>query len=155
MSDPADTVRALVAAMAELDCHAVVSTGGLDVPDLAPADNVLVYPWIPQSVLLRCAQLFVTHGGYNSIRESLLTGTPMVVLPQYGDNIANARRVGELGVGVGLSDGPARVEAIVAACRQVLSEPAFTARTRQAQRAMLALPGVGTVVTHLESLASV
>jgi UDP:flavonoid glycosyltransferase YjiC (YdhE family) len=41
-----------------------------------------------------------THGGFNSIRETLRLGVPMVVSPITGDQPHNARRCAELGVAV-------------------------------------------------------
>lgn len=73
------------------------------VADLGPIpDNFLVRNYVPQVQVLDCAQLFVTHGGMNSVSEGLLHGVPLVVFPQGADQFAVAARVGELGAGVSL-----------------------------------------------------
>lgn len=43
-------------------------------------------------VLKAGVDLFLTHGGQNSFMESLMAGTPVVVCPGFGDQIANAMR---------------------------------------------------------------
>jgi UDP:flavonoid glycosyltransferase YjiC (YdhE family) len=95
--------------------------------------------------------VFLTHGGFNSIRESLRTATPLAVLPQFGDQHANALRVEELGIGRAVTD--VTPEGIAAVCRDVLADDAIAARTRTARLAMLAMPGIETAVGDLEKLA--
>ncbi|GAA3437863.1 glycosyltransferase [Kutzneria kofuensis] len=154
VADPADTLRALVDAVSTLDCSAVVSTGRLYVDSLQSTESVRVADWVPQPLVLRCADLFITHGGYNGIREALLAGVPMVVLPQFGDQDHNADRVVEFGLGVRLPVATTDPELIAAACRAVLAEPGYTARARHARRRMLALPGIDTAVAWLAALAT-
>ncbi|KAK1436685.1 hypothetical protein QVD17_02467 [Tagetes erecta] len=51
-----------------------------------------VVPWAPQvQVLEHCAiGVFVTHGGWNSVLESIASGVPMICRPFYGDQPINA-----------------------------------------------------------------
>ncbi|KPC59446.1 glycosyltransferase [Streptomyces chattanoogensis] len=149
---PADAVRALVTALSTLDCFAVVSTGGLVVDELPAADNVLVSDWVDQPLLLRHAALFVTHGGYNGIREAMAEGTPMVVVPQDGENEHNGRRLHTFGIGELAT--AATAEAVAGACRGVLADPRYQERAAQARGAMRALPGTADLVRHLEMLAA-
>ena len=53
------------------------------------------------AVLARC-DLFVTHGGFNGIQESLVAGVPMLLAPQMQEQTLNAERVCELGAGLHL-----------------------------------------------------
>ncbi|WBO68604.1 glycosyltransferase [Streptomyces camelliae] len=141
---------ALVAGLAELDRQAVVATGGVPVERLLPPGRVHLVDSVPQPMVLRCAQLLVTHGGYNSIREAVGAGVPMGVLPALGDQQANADRVQQLGLGRRIPS-PDQVAAV---CHHVLNDPEVTARTRYAQRWMLCLPPVQAAVDDLEKVAS-
>ncbi|MEV5598693.1 glycosyltransferase [Streptomyces sp. NPDC052496] len=150
MTDPAEQLGIIIAGLSRLDCTAVVATGGIEPAGAQPAPHVHLTDRLAQPLLLECADLFVTHGGYNSVREALRTGTPMAVLPNFGDQLSNAQRVQELGLGRHLTD--TAPEAVAAVCREVLDDREVAARLRQAQLASLALPDVGQVVDDLEKL---
>ena len=45
------------------------------------------------------ADVFVTHGGMNSVSEAMVYGTPMVVIPFVSDQPVNARCIEKLGIG--------------------------------------------------------
>ncbi|NLV74641.1 MAG: hypothetical protein GXY52_08160 [Chloroflexi bacterium] len=61
--------------------------------------NIHVYKSVPQLKVLKTADVFVTHGGMNSVSEALVCGVPMVVIPFVSDQPVNARCVEKLGVG--------------------------------------------------------
>lgn len=61
---------------------------------------------MPQLDVLKCTDVFVTHGGMNSVSEAMVYGTPMVVIPFVSDQPVNARCIEKLGIGkrLGYSD---------------------------------------------------
>ncbi len=65
-------------------------------------ENVYIYPSVPQTQVLKQTDVFVTHGGMNSVSEAFTHGVPLVVVPFMSDQPVNARRVEELGLGVQL-----------------------------------------------------
>lgn len=148
---PEHEVGLILATLSEVDCVAVVATGGIGA-DLPKAAHVHVVDHVPQPLVLEAADLFLNHGGYNGIRESLRAGVPMVVRPQGSDQPHNARRVAELGVGIGVTgDDPA---ALAQACRAVLGDGSFRAAAGAARRRILALPGVETAPERLERIVN-
>ncbi|MET9450392.1 glycosyltransferase [Streptomyces cinerochromogenes] len=152
MPDTTDSLSAIVGAAAELgDCTVVVSTSGIPLDTGGLPGHVHVTERVPQPLLLESVDLFVTHGGFNSIREALRTGTPLAVLPHFGDQHANAERVEELGVGRRITDRSA--EGIAVVCRELLADPAPRARARSAQLEMLTLPDVEQAVADLAGIA--
>lgn len=62
--------------------------------------NFYVKKYLPQLQILKKADLFLTHGGMNSINESLYYGVPMIIFPQMLEQKANAYRIEELGAGI-------------------------------------------------------
>lgn len=150
-ADPHAALRAMAGALSALHCEAVLATGGLPVEGVQVAGHVRLVDRVPQPLLLQCVQLFITHGGYNSICETIRAGAPMVVMPLFGDQIHNAYKIAELGIGKRVTKQTSAE--IAATCQQVLADPAITARVRHAQREMLALPYVADIVGKLEALA--
>lgn len=151
--DPVRTLRSMIEAVSRLEeCTVVVSTSGIPADTEGLPPHVHVTDRVPQPLLLESVDLFLTHGGFNSVRESLRTATPMVVLPQFGDQFDNARRVRELGLGREVTDPTP--DGITAAVREVLADPAVGARARAARLAMLALPEIDSAVADLEELAA-
>jgi zeaxanthin glucosyltransferase len=55
--------------------------------------NIFKARWVPQLDVLSKASLFITHGGASSIRESIMSGVPMIVFPFGRDQPGNASRV--------------------------------------------------------------
>ncbi|MGH3253092.1 MAG: glycosyltransferase [Trebonia sp.] len=86
----------VVEALGELPGKAVVALG--DDAEVArwtgprPA-NVHLAGFVQQRLLLPFCDLFVTHAGFGSLRESLTAGVPMVSLPLHSEQPANARRL--------------------------------------------------------------
>ncbi|MFI2213918.1 glycosyltransferase [Streptomyces sp. NPDC020141] len=152
IADPVETLRAIVRAASLLDeCTVVVSTSGIptEIDGLPP--HVHITEHLPQPLLLESVDLLLTHGGFNSIREALRTATPLAVVPHFGDQFDNARRVEELGIGREITD--VTPDGIAAVCRAVLADATAAARTRRARLAMLALPEIDSAVADLEQLA--
>lgn len=62
-------------------------------------DNFSIYSFVPQLEVLENTDIFITHGGMNSITESLYYGVPMIVIPFMTDQPLNAKRIEELHLG--------------------------------------------------------
>jgi UDP:flavonoid glycosyltransferase YjiC (YdhE family) len=85
-----DPYRALLDAVDGLDVE-VLLTGDLD---LGPVPrNVRVERWVPQLEALARARLVVCHGGSGTVLGTLAAGLPLIILPLFADQIANARRL--------------------------------------------------------------
>ncbi|OSD03897.1 glycosyltransferase family 1 protein [Trametes coccinea BRFM310] len=58
----------------------------------------LVSPWTPQQLILEhpATGWFVTHGGHNSVVESISAGVPMIAWPFNADQPLNALRISEV-----------------------------------------------------------
>jgi zeaxanthin glucosyltransferase len=78
----------------------VVARGALDPARLgAVPRNVVLAVSVPQPALLARARAFITHGGLNSIKESISRGVPLLVFPMVNDQPGNAARVVFHGIG--------------------------------------------------------
>ncbi|MFB9928110.1 glycosyltransferase [Amycolatopsis halotolerans] len=151
--DPRAGLAAVIGAVSELDCYAVVSTSGVPTDGVAVPDHVRLADHVPQPLLLEVADLFLTHGGYSSVREAIRAGVPMVVHPRMAEQPLNGRRVEELGLGRVRFDVDADV--LAEACASLLADREVGRRAAQAKRDMLSLPDLSVAVTDMEELAAV
>ena len=90
-----------VDAFRDLPVDVILSTGKtFDIGKLKNIPpNIYVYSSVPQIDVLQYADVFVTHGGMNSVSEALVSGVPMIVLPFMADQPVNAQCVEMLGLG--------------------------------------------------------
>ena len=54
---------------------------------------------LPQTKVIPLVDLVITHGGNNTVAESLYFGKPLIVLPLFADQHDNGQRVEESGLG--------------------------------------------------------
>lgn len=67
-----------------------------------------IVPWAPQGQILMHSSVgaFMTHGGWNSVLESIVGGVPIIGRPFLGDQRLNLKTVENVwGIGVGLEGG--------------------------------------------------
>jgi MGT family glycosyltransferase len=96
-----ELMRRLVSALAETPHRYVISKGPQhELVELAP--NMTGAEFLPQPAVLPHVDLVITHGGNNTVTESIHFGKPMIVLPLFWDQHDNAQRLAECGLGVRL-----------------------------------------------------
>ncbi len=99
-----DFYNQCIDAFRDTDYQVVLSIGNkIEVSSLLPLpDNIIARNYIPQLELLKHAQLMISHGGLNSVSESLYYGVPVIAIPLANDQPAVAKRLQELGAGLSL-----------------------------------------------------
>ncbi|XP_069638260.1 UDP-glucuronosyltransferase 1A1 isoform X2 [Haliaeetus albicilla] len=75
-----------------------------EVPPNLPK-NVKLVKWLPQNDLLAHpkTRAFITHGGSHGVYEGICNAVPMVLMPLFGDQMDNAKRVESRGAGLTLN----------------------------------------------------
>lgn len=91
----------------------------------APPANFVVKPHVPQLDVLERASVFLTHGGMNSVSESLYHGVPVVVVPQMSEQAMVGHRAEELGAGMCLSKDHTTPEHLRASVNRLLGDGRF------------------------------
>jgi len=121
--------HAVIQALANEPVDVLISRGRDRAWDsLGPLpSNVTVRDYVPNREALTSASLHITHGGCNSVHETLLAGVPMVCIPQAYDQFPLCGRIQVLGAGLIASESS---EEIGAAVRLVLGTEKATARAR-------------------------
>src|SRR5205807_4235702 len=116
----AEEFHAVIEALADEPVDVLISTGKgpFSAADLEPLPaNVVVRDFVPARDVLARASVHITHGGCNSVHESLLAGVPMLFMPQAFDQFPLADRIELLGAGRIVWEEP---EAIRAGVRWLL-----------------------------------
>ncbi|MCI0698334.1 glycosyl transferase [candidate division KSB1 bacterium] len=100
--------RTVFKAFSDHSAQFILSVGRLtDIHELGLVpDNFIVQLTVPQLELLQKVDLFITHGGMNSVNEGLNYGVPLVVVPQQIEQVLNGRQVARHGAGVVLAGRP-------------------------------------------------
>jgi UDP:flavonoid glycosyltransferase YjiC (YdhE family) len=147
-------IRMILDALATLDAEVVAAIG----PDLTPADlgtrprNVRVERYVPMSRLLPASDAVVCHAGSGTMLAALAVGVPLLLLPVAADQPENARRCAASGAGIVIELGERTPEAILAAVRRLLDEPAWGEAARSVAAEIAAMPAPASVVAWLEGL---
>ncbi len=121
LSVRADVLGRVVSALRTLPVRVALAVGSADRGVLGelPSDW-LVREFLPQVALLDRSAVAVTHGGNNSVTESLTCGVPMLVLPFSTDQFAGAAAIADTGVGISLDPNGAAVAELTAALEKLL-----------------------------------
>jgi MGT family glycosyltransferase len=129
--------RSALDAVADLPVRVLLTTGGheLDLGDV-PA-NVRVEQWVDEGAVLAHASAVVGHGGAGTTLSAMAAGCPLVVVPLFGDQPANAVRVAVAGAGV-----VAPMEGIRAGIELVLGKERYRDVAQRVAAEMRALPAV-------------
>jgi MGT family glycosyltransferase len=143
-----------IAALAELSCTVLISTGGRLAPEHFGTlpEKITIQSWVPQSQVLRRAALFVTHGGLNSIHDGLYCGLPMLLVPQQTEQTFNAMRVVELGAGLMLKKDELNESTIKTSVEKLLSDPRYKINTSRIGESLRLAGGVDKAVAEIEAL---
>jgi MGT family glycosyltransferase len=143
----------LVEALARTPHRYVVSTGPQHT-EYELADNMTGAEFLPQVSVLPQVDLVITHGGNNTVTESVRFGKPMIVLPLFWDQHDNAQRVEETGLGVRLATYSFSDQELAGAIDRLLADEALTARLGEISTRLAANPGTKRAAALIERLAA-
>lgn len=106
------------------DCaHRFIVCKGINHDQYDLPDNMWGEKFVPQLEVLKSIDLIITHGGNNTLTESLYYGVPgYIVLPVFGDQHDNGTRIEEKGLGVKLDPYHCTKEQLVRAIDEVLGK---------------------------------
>ncbi|QDV31876.1 Oleandomycin glycosyltransferase [Planctopirus ephydatiae] len=83
------------------------------ISDLGPIPaNFVVRNFMPQIEILKCADLFISHGGLGSVNESLHFGVPLLMWTQNPEHAYNAGCVVRTGAGAILKDSDLKPDSL-------------------------------------------
>lgn len=147
---------AMLEALAGVDAD-IVMTIGRDVETeevgVVP-DNVRVEQFIPQHHVFARASLLVSHAGLGTMLGAIYAGVPMVLIAVGGDQPANARLAGELGLARAFELDSLNVGQLQAAITAALEDPAMRQTAANVRDECRTMMPVSAAVAVLEDLAN-
>ena len=103
--------------------------------------NIHIYKSVPQLEVLNKADVFVTHGGMNSVSEALVYGVSMVVIPFVSDQPVNAQCIEKLGVGKRLEYSEVNKDTLKEYVQSVLLDADMKENIAKVQKLIRQAPG--------------
>jgi UDP:flavonoid glycosyltransferase YjiC (YdhE family) len=150
-------LRTIVDAISQRDdWQLVLATGSHLAPDdFGPvARNIVIVRVAPQLDLLRRASIMITHGGFNTVKECIFFGVPMVLFPLIRDHPAVAARVVHHGLGMRGNIRKISVNLVLSLLDQVSGDPSFRIRVQQMGQEFRELEEAGRAIEIVESVLS-
>jgi len=103
--------------------------------------NIHIYKSVPQLEVLNMADVFVTHGGMNSVSEALVYSVSMVVIPFVSDQPVNAQCIEKLGVGKRLEYSEVNKDTLKEYVQSVLLDADMKDNIAKVQKLIRQAPG--------------
>jgi zeaxanthin glucosyltransferase len=146
-------LRIIADACHQTDLQLVVSLGGQSYFNLLEglAGDALVVKDAPQLELLKKAALVITHGGLNTVLETLMEGKPMVVIPIARDQPAVAARLARQGVAIVLQPTRLSTQNIRTAITKLLRDPRHQEAALKLQANIRAVRGLQMAADLIET----
>jgi UDP:flavonoid glycosyltransferase YjiC (YdhE family) len=144
-------MQKLIDTLGQTDYLVVVSMGPQH-EELRLAPDMIGQEFLPQPAILPQVDLVITHGGNNTVTESLHFGRPMVVLPLFWDQHDNAQRMHELGLGRRLDTYGHDPAELVGAIESLLADPLLPGRLSEISSSLQAEPGTIKAADLIASL---
>jgi MGT family glycosyltransferase len=142
--------RVVVDALAGLgeELQVVIVAPGLD----GTPPHMLVAERVPQLALLPHMSAVVSHGGHNTVCESLAHGLPLVVTPIRDDQPIIAQQVADAGAGIRLRFARLRAGELHDAVRAVLGAPSYREGACRVRDSFAAAGGAIAAAERLEKV---
>lgn len=136
---------AVAAAAHALGATLIMAVGGLaDDPGFRASlpRTTRVHRYVPQLAVLPRVDVFVTHGGANSVTEGLAHGLPLLVVPLGLEQGLQRYFVERAGTGIGMAPAEVTAESCRAALAELLREGnRYRARAQEVARSFAAAGG--------------
>jgi MGT family glycosyltransferase len=149
-----ELMEKLVAELAEAPYRVVVSKGP-QASEFDLADNMAGEEFLPQTEILPKVDLVITHGGNNTVTESLYFGKPMVALPIFWDQHDNAQRLDETGFGVRLDTYRHSSAELTGAIERLLANDDLAARLARTSARLQRARGTEVAADLIEQVSRV
>lgn len=142
----------IAAACEELDVQLVITHGGGMTSEAVQElpGSPLVVEYAPQLEVLSKASLTITHGGLNTVLDSLSHGVPLVAIPITFEQPGTAARIHWTGTGEVIPLAHLSIFTLQAAIQQVLTQDYYLNNALKLQQAIQQAGGVKRAADIIE-----
>jgi MGT family glycosyltransferase len=130
--------------------HRFIVSMGPQAERITLANNMVGAQMLPQTKVIPQVDLVISHGGNNTVTETLHFGKPLIVLPLFWDQYENAQRIDELGFGVRLDTYGFVDTELTEAVDQLLADTTLRAELADMGAAIRARDGLRTGADAIE-----
>lgn len=147
--------RAVIDGFGGTDWNVIMNIGEADSASLGPLPaNVMVRNYVPQiAVLKHHADVFLTHGGMNSVLESCSFGVPMLVLSLQPETQLTADQIQAKELGRRLDPSEITGSGLRETAESLLGDAATRQHLRAVQQELRSCGGAHQAVDALEAYA--
>lgn len=151
----ADFYQRAAAAVAPLSAavQAIITGPPALVPD--PPGNLLMVESVPMLALLPRLDAVISHGGMNTVSETLAHGLPLVIAPIRHDQPVVASQVARAGAGVRVPFSRVRPAQLREALVAILDDPSYRQAAGRIRDSFAAAGGAPAAAARLECVAQV
>jgi zeaxanthin glucosyltransferase len=118
-----------------------------------PPGNVLIVPTVPMLALLPRLDAVISHGGMNTVCETLAHGLPLILAPIRHDQPVVASQVVRAGAGIRVPFSRVSPGQLREALATILDDPAYRRAAERIRNSFAAAGGAPAAAAHLERLA--
>jgi len=148
-----DVFHTIVAALSKhKDLQLVLSVGDqIDPAQIGPVpSNAIIVKKAPQLELLEQASVCITHGGLNTVLESLAQGVPQIAIPVTYDQPGVAARIANKRTGAVTSLDKLTADHLSMLLNVVLDDPSYRYKARKIQKAIAEANGISVAADLIE-----
>jgi UDP:flavonoid glycosyltransferase YjiC (YdhE family) len=140
----ASIVQAIVEGVGALkDFKLLFAFSGQVRPEWKAHSHVRFEKWVNQKMVLHNSnvKVFITHAGVQSLVEAIQTLQPVLCIPHFGDQLANAGRAIDRGIGLGISKTVVTTATIRENLQRIIDERPKFVQAIEFQRRLLKWSG--------------
>ena len=153
LNNRSDLFHTIVKSFHDIDVQLIISLGksGITLDEkILPSDSIVV-DYAPQLEILSRARLCVTHGGMNTVMDSLSKGVPVLVLPISFDQPGTAARVKYHGVGEFILPESITENTVNYFAKQILGNDKYYAKAQKFKAEFSKLNGKNNALKIIEN----
>ncbi|URZ07699.1 glycosyltransferase [Clostridium felsineum] len=116
-------------------------------------NNILIFKRVPQLEILKKVDIVISHGGNNTINETLAAGKPIIVIAIGGEQGDNASKIQYLNVGKRINISNFSSNEVLEKVKSIFADSIYKQNAERIRKIISKTDGVSTSVKLISSVA--